>query len=208
MPKDIKRLKQCKGQIIFNFQNNLQVSQEDAEQLYMILEKEDFFKIEAPELEERPAQLLIKKKDVISSKLGMNSHKAGNIILNIHTKWKNLVILFASVLQSEGFDFDSPVAVLAGIVASVLSASDLIQVEINEKGTAIIMSLQQHNRHRIYGLAEEQCKEEANEILTLNGYKAMTESDFQEELTRLIKYNCIEKQEEYLLLKEKVLFHY
>lgn len=142
MTKDIKRLKQCKGQIIFNFQNNLQVSQEDAEQLYMILEKEDFFKIEAPELEERPAQLLIKKKDVISSKLGMNSHKAGNIILNIHTKWKNLVILFASVLQSEGFDFDSPVAVLAGIVASVLSASDLIQLEINEKGTAIIMSLQ------------------------------------------------------------------
>ena len=78
MTKDIKRLKQCKGQVIFNFQNNLQVSQEDAEQLYMILEKEDFFKIEAPELEERPAQLLIKKIPLLNLRYPKMNHSPNN----------------------------------------------------------------------------------------------------------------------------------
>lgn len=208
MAKDLKCLKRCRNQIISNFKDRLKISQDDAEQLYMILEAENFLKIDAPEFIERQAQILIKKKDVISSKLEMNSHKAGNITLNIHTKWKDVFILFASVLQSDGFDPDKPIATLAGIIASILSASELIRLEINENGTAIIMSLQKHNRHQVYRLSEEECKEEANDLLILNGYNAMTESEFQEEITRLLQFNCIDKRDDSLFLKEKVLFHY
>lgn len=91
-----------------------------------------------------------------------------------------------------------------GVISILLSALETVEFQIAENETAIIMALQKHNKHRSYTINEELCRKEANEILMSYGYDAMDEKIFQDAITRLLAYKCIDMQDGMIKLKERV----
>lgn len=90
----------------------------------------------------------------------------------------------------------------------MFSVSELADINIDENGTAIIMSLQEHRKHKAYMTDEESCRKEANSILISHGYGEMDEKTFQNKITGLIGCRCIDVQDGMIRLKEKVIMHY
>ena len=132
-----------------------------------------------------------------------------DIILNTYLDWNKLAVaVLSSISTVAGIDMRQPFLTFVSIISVLLSASELTDIKISENGTAIIMALQKHKKHRAYMNTEGLCKEEANEILSFHGLDEMDEDTFQNEITRLIKYKCIDNQNGMVKLKEKVISHY
>lgn len=209
MEKDIKYLQEYKKRVSVNLAKQFKITEETANKILKLLEAEDLVRIEAPEYQDKPATVLTTDRHLMKNELGMTSHKMGNIILNTYLDWEKLaLIVLSSIGTGAGIDMKQPFLACAGIMLVLLSASDLTDIKISENGTAIILALQKYKKHRTYMTTEELCKKEANEILSLHGYDEMDEKTFQNEITRLIKYQCIDNQNRMVRLKEKVISHY
>lgn len=209
MKKDIEYLQEYKKRVSVNLAKQFEITEETADKILELLETEDLIRIEAPEYQDRPATVLTTDRHLMKNELGMTSHKMGNIILNTYLDWKKLAeAVLSSISTVAGIDRGQPFLACVGIILVLLSASELTDIKISEKGTAIIIALQKYKKHRTYMTTEELCRKEANEILSLHGYDEMDEDTFQNEITRLIKYQCIENQNRMVRLKEKVIFHF
>ncbi len=209
MEKDIKYLQEYKKQVSVNLAKQFKITEEAADKILKLLETEDLIRIEAPEYQDKPATVLTTDKYLMKNELGMTSHKIGNIILNTYLDWKKLAeVVLSSISTVAGIDMGRPFLTCVGIMSVLLSTSELTDIKISENGTAIIIALQKYKKHRAYMNTEELCKKEANEILSLHGYDEMDEDTFQNEITRLIKYKCIDNQNGMVKLKEKVISHY
>ena len=209
LKKDIKYLQEYKKKVAKNLANQLNITVETADKVLKLLETEDLLKIEAPEYEDQSATVLITDKRLMKDELGITSHKAGNIILNAYLDWKELaVVVFSSIETGSAMENEQPFLMVVSIMFAILSASVLTDIKISENGTAVILALQKHKKHKVYTVTEELCKKEANEILVLYGYDEMDDKTFHNEITRLIKYRCIEKDDRMIHLKEKVISHY
>lgn len=209
MEKDIKYLQEYKKQISVNLAKQFKITEEAADKILKLLETEDLIRIEAPEYQDRPVAVLTTDRHLMKNELGMTSHKIGNIILNTYLDWNKLAVaVLSSISTVAGIDMRQPFLTCVSIISVLLSASELTDIKISENGTAIIMALQKHKKHRAYMNTEELCKEEANEILSFHGLDEMDEDTFQNEITRLIKYKCIDNQNGMVKLKEKVISHY
>ncbi|WP_140401460.1 hypothetical protein [Eubacterium sp. An11] len=207
--KDIKYLQEYKKKVAKNLASQLNITVEVADKVLKLLETEDLLRIEAPEPEERSATVLITDKRLMKNELGITSHKVGNIILNAYLDWKELAfVVLSSIGTGAAMENEHPFLTVVNIMSAVLSASALTDIKISENGTAIILALQKHKKHKVYTATEKLCKKEANEILTLYGYDEMDDRTFQNEITRLIKYRCIEKNNSMIHLREKVISHY
>lgn len=209
MEKDIKYLQEYKKQISVNLAKQFKITEEAADKILKLLETEDLIRIEAPEYQDRPVAVLTTDRHLMKNELGMTSHKIGNIILNTYLDWNKLAVaVLSSISTVAGIDMRQPFLTFVSIISVLLSASELTDIKISENGTAIIMALQKHKKHRAYMNTEGLCKEEANEILSFHGLDEMDEDTFQNEITRLIKYKCIDNQNGMVKLKEKVISHY
>lgn len=209
MKKDLEYLKKYKTRLIDNLMANLRVNKDEASKILKIIEAEDLIRIEMPDIEDKPAEILTVNNHIIKSELSMTSHKIGNIVINSYLDWRALAGIIASSIETiAGFNLETPLLIAVGIFSSIISASEITDISIAENGTAIIMALQNHKKHKIYKVDENQCKIEANEILSINGYDEMDEEVFQEEVTRLIAYKCIDNENGILALREKVILHY
>lgn len=209
LEKDIKHLQEYKKQVSANLAKQFRVTKETADKILSLLEAEDFIRIEAPKYQDKPATVLTTDRQLVRDELGMTSRKAGNIILNTYLDWGELVkVVLGAASTMAGIDAEQPFFACVGILSVLFSVSELTEVKISEKGTAIIMALQKYKKHRTYMATEELCKKEANEILLLHGYDEMDEAVFRDEITRLIKCKCIDSQSGLVLLKEKVISHY
>lgn len=206
---DIKYLQEYKKQVSVNLAKQFKITEEAADKILKLLETEDLIRIEAPEYLDKTATVLTTDRHLMKNELGMTSHKIGNIILNTYLDWEKLAeVVLPSISTVAGIDMGQPFLTCVGIMSVLLSASELTDIKISENGTAIIIALQKHKKHRAYMNTEKLCKKEANEILSLHGYDEMDEDTFQNEITKLIKYKCIDNQNGMVKLKEKVIFHY
>lgn len=202
-------MQEYKKRISVNLAKQFKITEDVADKILKLLETEDLIKIEAPEYQDKPATALTTDRHLMKNELGMTSHKMGNIILNTYLDWKKIAEFVLSLIGTgAGIDMKHPFLACTGIMLVLLSASDLTDIKISENGTAIILALQKYKKHRTYMTTEELCKKEANEILSLHGYVEMDEKTFQNEITRLIKYQCIDNQNRMVKLKEKVISHY
>lgn len=209
MTKDMKYLHEFKTKVILNLKSNLKITSFEAEQIFKILEDEDFLRIRAPEMTEKSINVLTSNRHLNKSELGLTSHKFGNIILNTYLDWKQLAgIILSSFETVVSFDAGQPLLIIVGVISSLLSVSNITNIKIDENGTAIIMALQQHNAYKSYSIDEQECKKEANDILSSNGYERMDERKFQSEIDILLKCKCIDEQNGVLKLKEKFVAHY
>lgn len=209
MEKDIKYLQEYKKRVSANLAEQFEITKEVADAILKLLETEDLIRIEAPEYQDKPATVLIKDRHLTKNELGMTSRKMGNVILNTYLDWKKLAeIVFSSISTVKGIDMGQPFLTCIGIMSVILSALELTDIKISENGTAIIIALQKYKKHRAYMNTEELCKKEANEILSFHGYDEMDDDTFQNEITRLAKYKCIDIQNGVVMLKEKMISHY
>lgn len=209
LTKDIAYLKDYKKQVSVNLAKQFNISEDEADKILQILETEDFIRIEAPKYQEKQVTVLTHNKSFIKDKLGMTSQKMGNIILNTYLDWSRLAkMILASISTVASFDRQSPFLICVGMLSVILSASELTDVKISENGTAIIMALQQHKKHKMYRTEVAACRDEANEILLNHGYQEMDDRTFQNELTKLIEYRCVDVQEGMAQLREMVVGHY
>lgn len=207
--KNIQYIQDYKQRLIDNIIINLKITTEEADRIVKILEVEDLIRIEAPEIEDKPVEILTVDNQIIKSELSMTSRKMGNITINSYLDWNVLVkTILSSVETIAGFSLENYFLIAVGVLSSIFSATELTDISIKENGTAIIMALQNHKKHKAYRINEQECKKEANEILVINGYTEMDEDLFQKEVTRLIRYKCIDNDNGILRLKEKVLLHY
>ena len=100
---------------------------------------------------------------------------------------------------------EHPVLTAIGVFQILFSVSELEDINIDENGTAIIMSLQEHRKHKAYMTDEESCMKEANSILVSHGYDEMDEKTYQNKITELISCQCIDVRDGMIKLKEKLL---
>lgn len=209
MTIDIESLKSYKKRVTDNLSKNFGISCEAADDLLRLLETEDLLIIEAPKYQDKPATVLIPDKHILKDELSMTSHKVGNVILNTYLDWKNLAsAITGAVLTSAGIDLTQPFLTTVGIISLLLAALEISAVGIAENGTAIVMALQNFKRHRLYMADEETCRGEANKILVSCGYAEMDEKKFQDEVTKLIGFHCVDEQDGVIRLKEKVITQY
>ena len=148
MKKDLQYLKDYKACVVDNLAVNLEITREEAIKVLKILEEEDLIRIEAPDINDKPVEILTVDKRIIKSELGMTSHKAGNILVNSYLDWRVLVgIISTSIGIIGGFNPKKPLLIIVGILSSIFSASKITDISIDENGTAIIMALQNRKKH-------------------------------------------------------------
>lgn len=206
MEKDIKALSEFKARAADCLASVLQIKVNEAENIIRLLESNDILRLQAPEYVDKPATAFTMDKPFRKDDLGMTSHKVGNIIVNIQLDWKKLVSnVISSAEAVEGLYSGNPFLAVVGILSWLVSVSALTDIRIAENGSAIIMALQQHNKHKVYAATEQQCMKEANEILALHGYDEMDDQTFQKEIDILCKIKCIEFFEEKVKLTEKII---
>lgn len=205
--RDIKSLCKFKTSAAESLAAKMEITTNDAESFMRLLEAEDMIRFEAPEYIDKPAMAYTLDNQLDRDNLSMTSHKAGNLIINTYLDWKTTVgFATASVETITGLASQNPFLVVAGIVSWLLSLSSLIDVKIGENGTAIILALQQHKRHKEYITTEQQCRQEANEILVSHGYEEMNDETFGKEIAKLYKIKCVDfLDESRLKLLEKVI---
>lgn len=207
--KDLKELKEYKFRLQLNIMGALQISENAARHIIALLEQEDFLKLEAPEIVSRPATVLMEDRHVIKREISMTSRKPGNIRINTYLDWRGLAeFIFASVGTASGLELGQPLLFWSAILASVITASRLIDIHLDENQTAIIMALQKYKKHGYYRANEEECLTEANTILSMHGYPEMEKSYFSERVSELITYECVDKTGDIIKLKEKILTHF
>ena len=207
--RDLQYLKTYRLTIVENLSATFEISLEGAGRIVDELESGGLLKIEAPCTVELPAEVLMNDGHLPKTEFGMTSHKVGNVILNFQKDWRDVIALAASLVEvALSIEGAQPALIAAGIVGSIISASKLTDISINANGTAIILALQKHKEHKRFAITEEQCRREANEILVLNGYESMDNKTFDTEITNLISYQCIDKEDQIIKLCETVLFHY
>lgn len=207
--KDIEYLKAYRKQLSDSLADGFKVTDEIADKLLELFEVEDLIKIEAPEYQEKPASILTKDRHVVKNELSMTSHKMGNVVLNTYLDWRGLASAALGVIETgAGIDMEHPVLTAIGVFQILFSVSELEDISIDENGTAIIMSLQEHRKHKAYMTDEESCMKEANSILVSHGYDEMDEKTYQNKIKELISCQCIDVRDGMIKLKEKVIMHY
>lgn len=206
---DIYALREKRNQIILNIKNYFGISESKANDIIEYLEKEDFFKIVAPKIKDKATEVLMSNKHFLKSELGVKSRKPGNIILNTYLNWENLAAFIASLIPTIcGLAEASPVAIASGIIGAIFSVTSLMDIELNETSTAIILGLQKYNCFNNYYVTKEQCKLDANKILQVNNYDEMSSNKYEDELFKLDKIGCIEIDNGMVKLKEKIIVKY
>lgn len=209
MKKDIEALLRFKAEAVERLASCLLIENNEAEKLVQLLEVQDIIQIEAPEYTDTPAEVLMKSSQLRRDGLGMVSYKAGNLIVNTCSDWRELMGTVAGAIGLKSvIDSRNPLLLVAGIITWLLSFSNLIEYKISENSTAIILALQQHNEYKAYAAAEQQCMREANEILSKHGYKEMDSNEFCKEIDCLCKIKCIGLSEGQVKLIERVRFSY
>lgn len=203
--KDMDALKKYKARLTTLLMESLKITENDAISLIKELEKEDFLKIEAPLLEEKPITFITNDKHLTRTELGMTSHKLGNIFINTYLNWKKMASLVgSSVGTALTLPQNQPLVSCSLFLACIFSASGIVDIKLSENEVAIIMAIQDHNKNKSYKVKEDQCLYEANKILEENGYNVMNKYAFSDSITKLIKYRCVEQMNGILKLKEKV----
>lgn len=208
--KDLHSLECFVSEVEMNLSNRFHISTLEAKHIVDSLVSADLLKITAPEVAEKPAEVLINNGHLQMNELGMTSVKSGNVILNLQKDWRDVIVAICATIETlasltvpHHFFF-----VAAEIVGVIISTSKLTNVDLKSNETAIILALQNHKKHKRFAITENQCKREANEILNLYGKEPMSDKVFDAAITTLITYRCIDKDAEIIRLREKVIFSY
>lgn len=184
--KDLKELKGYKCRLRLNIMEAFHISENEAKRIIELLEQEDFLKLDAPQIDSKPATVLIEDRHIIKREISMASHKLGNVWINTYLDWRELAgFVFESVGAVTGMELGQPLLFWSAILAAVIAASRFMDINLDENQTAIIMALQKYKKHGYYRTNEEECFAEANKILHIYGYPEMEKSDFSEKVVVL-----------------------
>lgn len=207
--KNLKELKAYKYRLQQNIMEAFQISEKEAGLMIELLEQKDFLKLDAPKIDDKPATVLTNDRHVNKREISLTSHKLGNIRINAYLDWRELAeFILGSVGAAAGMKLGQPLIFWSAVLESVIAASRFTDIHLDENQTAIIMALQQYKKHKYYRIGEEECFVEANKILSIHGYPEMNKSDFSEKVSELLNYGCIDKTEDIIKLKEKILTHF
>lgn len=204
MAKNLNCYRSYKDKVKQALMLELKVSADEATYLIKHFETEDVFRIKVSDSLDKPVEhLIVNKKN--AAEISSVSYKANNIVINARKDWKAVAATALSGISSFS---GSLFYLIVGVLGALLSSSPLIHFYLDEKKTAIILALQDHSSYGSYGASEEQCLQEANEILSQYGYDQLSVSAFHLAVGELIEYNCIDQSNGYLKLIEKVTVQY
>lgn len=207
--KDLEGLREYKAGLQLNIMERFQISKDQAALIMELLEQQDFLKLEAPEVDNKPATMLTEDRHVIKRELGMTSHKLGNIWINTYLDWRELARCALDLVGTgAGLEWGNPLVFWISIIGAIFAASSLADIRLDANQTAIIMALQKYDKHGYYRTDEEKCFEEANSILDMHAYHKMEKAEFLEKISELLQYGCIDKIGNMIKLKEKILTHF
>lgn len=205
--KNLHIYEECRQKIVERLANTFDLSSSDAKSVYEALEKASIVIIDPPNIVDRPAEWLMKSQGLPKDKLELTSSKMCNVAINFQKDWREVVGFIISLIGTvAGFRDASQLMIYMGVIGSIVSGSKLLEVKIDEKGTAIILALQNQKRHKAFALSEERCMTEANKILESYGYETMDIGTFADTVNELRSYQCVEVVSSQIYLCERVLF--
>lgn len=205
MKKDYKKLNEQREIFINEIKNVFDTTYEKAQIIYEYLENENILQLEPGDISEPTIEFLIEGKKQVQNGLKLKSIKLGNATFQLKFDTVKTLGAIASIVNTScGIAEKDNFLIGIGLLSIFVCAKNLLEHEIVENGTAIILALQNEHDYQNYKLSRTLCMENANKILREHHYSEMNEYIFNDELTKLIQLKCIEVKNDMVILKEKV----
>lgn len=205
MSKDYEKLREQREFFINEIKNSLGITYEKARMVYEYLENENIIWLEPGDIHESKAERLFEGKHQTQNELKLKSVKCGNVTFYLKFDNTKTIQTICSIVNiSCGMAEKNSFLMAVGLLSIFLSSKTMLEYEIKEKGTAIILALQSQHDYQSYKLSRTECQKKANEILKEHHYSEMDEYIFNDELTKLKELKCIDIKNDIVALKEKV----